>query len=146
MKSTLRVALEALMERTIAAEREVVSDELWEVFGDERTAVHRASVLAAIVRVGRHYGVAGVARLLDVQPSNATTFVKDLEEHGLVHRIVREGSNKHAILLTQEGAEALAAAEGHDDRVLDVVLAELSEEDRACFVSVMEKLLTDSEE
>jgi DNA-binding MarR family transcriptional regulator len=69
--------------------------------------------------------------------------VRDLEERGLVHRVVREGSNRHAILLTREGAQALAAAEQHDQRVLDVVLAELSVEERVAFVATMEKLSMD---
>jgi len=146
VKSSLRVALEALTERAIAAERSVMSETALEAFGDDRAAVHRASVLAAIVRVGRRHGVSGVARLLDIQPSNASKFIQECESHGLVHRIVREGSNKHAILLTQEGAQALAEAEEHDERVLAAVLTELSEEDRTCFVAVMEKLLTSLDE
>jgi DNA-binding MarR family transcriptional regulator len=143
MKSSLRVALEALAERAREAEERVMSAEELELFDDERSASARASLLAAVVRVGRRHGVAGIARLLGIQASYTSNVVRDLEERGLVHRVVREGSNRHAILLTREGAQALAAAEQHDQRVLDVVLAELTLEERTAFVATMEKLSMD---
>lgn len=131
MKSSLRNLLEVLGKRVALAEHEAVPD--------ERLTPSIAAVLAAIVHVGRREGIGGIARLLEVQQSYATRAVQQLEELGFVHRVIRDGSQLHSILLTMEGAEAVARLNAVDGYVETSVLGALAEGERVVLLALLQK-------
>lgn len=131
MKTSFRIVLERLVGRATEAESEAMPIE-----GITPTY---AAVLAAIVKVGRREGISGIARLLEMTQSGTTWNVQQLEKMGLVHRIVREGSKVHSILLTQEGAAVLAHLDSAEGYVHESVLCGLDGAERETLLQLLDK-------
>lgn len=136
--SRLRSLAELLLSKALVAEQEAIPM-------DGITPTH-AALLAAVVRVGRRGGISAIARLTSLKQSTVTWNIQKLEELGLVHRVVREGSRIHSILVTQEGAAVLAHFNAVDAYVENAVLSGLgSDEERADLIDKLEKALIEGE-
>lgn len=95
--------------------------------------------MGAVLQAGRRGGVGGIAEVLSVSQPYATQTVRELEDAGLVHRVVRLGSKRHSIVLTKEGATVLAAYEGYESSVIDRALSDLALNERALLCLLIDK-------
>lgn len=137
--SRLRHLAEQLLSRVIIAEQEAIPM-------DGITPTHTA-MLTAVIKVGRRGGISAIARLTGLSQSTVTWNVQRLEEMGLVHRIIKDGSRIHSIVATQEGAAVLSHFRAVDAYVESAVLSGLgSDEERVELIASLERAILDEVE